>query len=269
MLYKAKNGSVKLPDGEMEYISFGYGERVLIMLPGLGDALRSVKGTALPMAFMYRMFAKDFKVWMFSRKSPLAPGCTTEDMARDLLCAMNELKISRACLFGVSMGGMIAQHAAAQAPERFEKLLLCVTSARENPILREAVGEWMACAERGDHRGLMESNLRRIYTESYCRKNGWLIPLVSAFTKPRSYERFLLMARACLSHDAYGRLSEIKIPTLVVGGELDLSLGGDASREIAAGIEGSELYMYADYGHGLYEEAKDFNSRVYDFFIGA
>ena len=51
MLYNAKNGSVKIGDSEMDYIRFGTGGRTLVMLPGLGDGLRSVKGTALPMAF--------------------------------------------------------------------------------------------------------------------------------------------------------------------------------------------------------------------------
>lgn len=52
---------------------------------------------------------------------------------------------------------------------------------------------------------------------------------------------------------------------MVIGGEKDLSLGGDASKEIAAKIPSAELQMYAQWGHGLYEEAKDFNQVVLDF----
>ena len=62
-------------------------------------------------------------------------------------------------------------------------------------------------------------------------------------------------------------LHQIKAPTLVIGGERDKALGGDASREIAARIPGAELFMYEQWGHGLYEEAKDFNRRVFDFLI--
>ena len=50
MLYNAKNGTLKIGGSEMDYIRFGTGERILVMLPGLGDGLRGVKGTALPMA---------------------------------------------------------------------------------------------------------------------------------------------------------------------------------------------------------------------------
>ena len=68
MLYNAKNGTLRIGGTTIDYIRFGTGERILVMLPGLGDGLRSMKGTALPMAFMYREFAKDFTVYAFSRK---------------------------------------------------------------------------------------------------------------------------------------------------------------------------------------------------------
>ena len=52
-----RNGKLALEHGQMDYIRFGSGDRVLVMLPGLGDGLKTVKGTALPMALLYRKFA--------------------------------------------------------------------------------------------------------------------------------------------------------------------------------------------------------------------
>lgn len=268
MLFNAKFGILDLQNGKMEYIRFGTGKRALVMLPGLGDSLRSMKGTALPMALMYRLFAKDFTVYAFSRKTVLPEGYTTRDMARDQAEAMEQLGIEKADIFGVSMGGMIAQHIAIDHPEKVNKLILAVTCPRPNPILVESVEEWTACAERGDHTAFMASNLRRIYSERYCRQNGWMVPLLGKLTKPKSYDRFFVQAKACLKHDAYDSLHQIKTPTLVIGGEKDLALGGDPSREIAAAIPGAQLKMYADWGHGLYEEARDFNRMVYDYFMG-
>lgn len=265
MLYHAKNGSLSICGTSMDYIRFGRGKRVLIMLPGLGDGLRTMKGTALPMTLLYRMYAKDYTVYIFSRKTRLCEGDSTRDMARDLRSAMDLLGILKADLLGVSMGGMIAQHFAADYPHRVGKLVLAVTCARPNPILTEAVTEWITLARQGNHTALMDSNVRRIYTDRYYRRNKWMIPLTGALTKPKSYERFLIQANACLSHDAYDRLSFIPIPTLVTGGELDNCLGGEASREIAARIPGAVLRMYPDYGHGLYEEAKDFHRMVLAF----
>ena len=268
MLYNAKYAAIQLGDSQMEYIRFGCGQRILVMLPGLGDSLRSMKGTALPMAMMYRLFAKDFTVYVFARKDPLAVGSTTRDMARDVAEAMEQLGIGKADIFGVSMGGMIAQHFAVDYPEKTNKLVLAVTSARPNPVLLESIEEWSGCARAGDHTAFMESNLRRIYSDDYCRKNRWIVPILGKVTKPKSYDRFFIQADACLHHDAYEDLSGIQAPTLVVGGEKDLALGGEASCEIAARIDSAKLHMYPQWGHGLYEEAGDFNRLVYEFLTG-
>ena len=265
MLYNAKNGTLKIGGSEMDYIRFGTGGKILVMLPGLGDGLRSVKGTALPMAFTYRVFAKDFTVYAFSRKNALPEGYTTKEMAADQAAALEQLGIQKADVLGVSMGGMIAQYLAIDYPEKVGRLILTVTSARPNPVQTESIGEWVSCAKRGDHTAFMDSNVRRIYSEAYYRKNRWLVPIMGKLTKPKSYDRFFIQANACLKHRAYENLHQIQAPTLVIGGEKDNVLGGDASREIAAQIPGAELRMYEQWGHGLYEEAKDVNQTILNF----
>ena len=262
-MYHAKNGHICGTD----YIRFGTGSRVLIILPGLGDGLQTVKGTALPMAWMYRIFARDFTVYMFSRKADLPQNHSTRDMAQDLREVMDALEISKADILGVSMGGMIAQWLAIDHPEKVGKLILAVTSSRVNPILTESVTEWISQADAGDHTALMASNLRKIYSPDYCRKNQWMVPILGKVTKPKSYNRFLIQAQACLEHNTFELLPQISSPTLVIGGEKDEALGADASREIAAQIPQARLKMYDQWGHGLYEEAKDFNQVVLNFLM--
>lgn len=261
----ARNGILRIGDDDMYYIRFGRGKKTLIMLPGLGDGVTTVKGKALPMAFMYRAYARDYTVYMFSRRNRLPEGYTTRDMARDVALAMDALGIAKADLVGVSMGGMISQHLAADFPEKIGKLVLVVTAAKPNPTLDESVSEWVDCARRGDHTAFMDSNVRRMYSDAYYRRNKWLVPVMGRLTKPKSYDRFFLQAAACQRHDASGRLGQIAVPTLVIGGEKDRTLSGEASQEIAAAIPGTKLKMYAEWGHGLYEEAKDFNQVVLDF----
>jgi len=265
MPFNCKNGTVRIADDTMPYIRFGSGSKPLIMLPGLGDGITTVKGKALPMALMYRCFARDYTVYMFSRRDHLPEGCSTLDMAHDLKDAMDALDITAADLVGVSMGGMIAQHFAADYPERVRKLVLVVTCAHPNPILTESVSEWIELAGRGDHAAFMDSNVRRMYSDAYYRKNRWLIPVMGRLTKPKSYSRFFIQAGACLTHDASARLVKIDAPTLVIGGEQDHALGADGSYELAASIPGAQLRMYSEWGHGLYEEAKDFNHAVLAF----
>lgn len=267
MLFSAKNGQLSMDGTTMDYIRFGTGKRILVMLPGLGDGLRSMKGTALPMAVMYRCFAKDFTVYALSRKNDLPQGYTTRDMARDLKRAMDLLGIQKADIFGVSMGGMIAQHFAAGYPEKVNKLVLTVTSPRPNPILEESIAEWVSCALADDHTALMDSNVRRIYSDAYYRRNKWLVPIMGKLTKPKSYDRFLVQANACLTHDAFERLPHIQAKTLVIGRQQDHSLGSQPSREIAALIPGAALKMYPQWGHGVYEEAPDFNKTLLRFLL--
>ena len=267
MLYNSFNGQLNIGDATMEYIRFGKGKRILVMLPGLGDSLRSLKGTQIPMAMLYRIFAKDFTVYAFSRTEVLPEGYTTRMMARDQAEAMEQLGIAKADVFGVSMGGMIAQHLAIDFPEKVEKLVLTVTSARPNPILIESINEWASLAKADDHTAFMESNLRRIYSEKYYRQNRWMLPLLGKLTKPKSYDRLFVQADACLRHNAYDSLHKIKSPTFVIGGEKDKALGAEPSREIAERIPNAKRKMYPQWGHGLYEEAKDFNQTVYDFLM--
>lgn len=264
-MLNAKNGVLQLNGDTMHYIRFGRGARTLVMLPGLGDGLTTVKGKALPMAAMYRAFAKDYTVYMFSRRNHLSGGMTTRDMARDLRDAMDVLELDCVDLVGVSMGGMIAQHFAADYPDRVGKLVLAVTCPAANPTLTESVQEWISCARRGDHTAFMDSNVRRMYSAAYYRRNKWLVPVMGRLTRPKSYGRFFIQADACLNHDAREHLSDITASTLVVGGEKDQVLGGDASRELAASIPGAALHMYPEGTHGLYEEEKDFNQVVLAF----
>ena len=256
-----KSGTI----GNIDYISFGSGAKIMVLLPGLGDSLRSLQSTAVPLSVAYHTFAKEYTVYVFGRRHELPEGSTTRDMARDLNRALEELEIYKADVVGVSMGGMIAQWLAINFPEMVKRLVLVVTTSKPHALLTEALTEWMDCARRNDHEAFMESNLRRIYTEEYCEKYKWLVPFMGKFTQPKSYDRFLVQAHACFEHNAAGHLNEIKAPTLVIGGEQDQSISADESRYLAQNIPGAKLYMYENLGHGLYDEAKDFQSRVFKF----
>ena len=268
MFYNAKNGTIKIGNTDMDYISFGYGKKNLIMIPGLGDGLMTVKGKALPFAWMYRAFAKEFKVYMFSRKNELEKGYSIRDMARDQKFAMEQLGIKKANIMGVSQGGMIAQYLAIDYPEVVEKLILVVTVARQNEIIQGAVHDWIKLARQKRYGKVIRDVTIRMYTEECIKKYRFLLPLLELYRGPKNHKRFLIMANSCITYELYDRLDEIKASTLVIGGEKDITVGSEASKEIAARIKNSKLVMYKDYGHGLYTEAKDFNRRVYHFLRG-
>ncbi len=261
----AYNGLAHLPTGDMDYIRFGRGQKTLIMIPGVGDGLKTVKGMALPFAFLYRSLSRDFTVYVFSRRRNLASGMTTRDMAEDVNLAMESLRLSSAALVGVSQGGMIAQWLALDHPERVEKLVLTVTLCRPNDTIRDVIARWTTMAEQGDYRGIMLDTAERSYSEKRLKASRLEYKLLGSIGRPKSFERFLIQARSCVTHDTLDRLNEIHCPTLVIGGHTDRIVTGAASEEIAAQIPGCRLHMYDQFGHGLYEEAPDFLQRVHTF----
>ena len=93
MFYNAKNEIIEIEDTTVNYISFGSGKRNLIIIPGVGDGFKTVKGLAVPFAFMYKLFAKDFKVYVFSRRNDIKDGFSTKDMANDIIDHMKKLNI--------------------------------------------------------------------------------------------------------------------------------------------------------------------------------
>ncbi len=238
------------------------------MIPGLGDGIKTVKGSAASIAMMYRAYAKDFTVYVFSRKNGLEQGCTTRDMARDQKEAMVQMGISQADIMGVSQGGMIAQYLALDYPELVHKLVLAVTLSRQNETVKNIVTKWVNYAEQDDYKSLMIDIAEKSYTEQYLKKYRRFYPLLTSIGKPKSFERFFIQAEACQQHDAYEELDRIEIPTLVIGADADQVVSGNASKEIAEQIRNSRLIMYEGYGHGSFEEVKTFNRTVIEFLKG-
>lgn len=74
----------------------------------------------------------------------------------------------------------------------------------------------------------------------------------------------MILAKSCLTCNAYDELNKIQCPVFVIGGKRDKVVSADASEEIAEKL-GCEIFMYDHLGHAAYEEAKDFNQRVYNF----
>lgn len=267
MLSGPQNKKIQIGDTDMYYVSFGHGKKPFVILPGLGDGLKTVKGLALPLSIKYKELLDEFKIYSFSRKNQLPEGYTTRDMARDQAEAMRLLGIEHAHLMGISMGGMISQYMAIDYPELVDRLVLVVTLSEPNPVMDDSIEVWLDLAEKGEFQHLMTDTARRMYTEAFFKRNEWMLPVTGVVGEPKSYDRYLVMAKACRVHNAYEELDKIKAPTLVIGGELDATLGGDPSRRIAEKIPSAELYMYEAYGHGLYEECKDFETRVKEFLL--
>jgi len=264
MIFNAENLTVCLHDDSMECVTFGLGTKPLVIIPGLSDGMTTVKGMALPFALMYHYLSLRYKVYMFSRRNHLSAQdpslVTTRHMAEDLSEAMDRLAINDAYVVGISMGGMIVQWLAIDHPEKVNLLALVVTAAKPNEKICETVSNWIGLAEEGKIRELMLDTAEKTYTG-----NNITAKLSAGLIQLKDKERFCREAKACLQHDAWEMLEQITCPTLIIGGRKDATVGVEASLSIKEKISNSQLYIYEKYGHGLYEEAKDFWKRIAEF----
>ena len=265
MLFNVKERKIKLSSGEVDYITFGKGTKPLVMIQGLNT--RGIKGAGLGLALMYRIFMQDFKVYLFDRRPTVTDKTTVRDMAKDLAEAMDLMNIKNAYVLGVSQGGMIGQYLAIDRPDLVEKMVLAVTASRNNDTIISVINKWIELAEKGDFRALTYDMAEKMYSENYMKKYRPMLPLLTLLQKPRDAERFINLAKACLTCNAYDELDKIQCKTLVIGGEMDKIVGKNSAKEISERLN-CDAFIYDGLGHAAYEESPMFNVDVYDFFMG-
>ena len=106
MLYNLKEASVAVRGSQIDYAVFGKGTRPMVILPGL--SLRDVKGAGFGLALMYRLFAKDYRVYVLDKKADIPEGCTVKDLADDTAVVMKALGIAHSADLGGIFGERVS-----------------------------------------------------------------------------------------------------------------------------------------------------------------
>jgi pimeloyl-ACP methyl ester carboxylesterase len=182
--------------------------------------------------------------------------------ADDTIGLMDALKISKAHVLGVSMGGMIAQEIAINHPERVEKLVLCVTHPGGTKAISpspEVIS--MLIGERAGRtpEEIVENTIYLLYPPKFIDENPEVVEQtkerISKYMIPPEF--FLRQFRAIMEFDAFDRLKKIKSPTLVVGGGKDILVPPENSRIIAEAIPNAKLVIFDEAGHGLIAQERE------------
>lgn len=66
MFYGLIESNVDIPSGKLNYVAFGSGQKNLIIIQGLN--VRDVKGAGATLALMYKVFTKEYRVYIFDRR---------------------------------------------------------------------------------------------------------------------------------------------------------------------------------------------------------
>lgn len=247
----------------MGYFTFGTGKTPFVMLPGIST--KPITTLAQAVAGAYKEFADDFTVYVFNRRDDLPNGYTISDAARDTAAVLDELGISSACVFGVSMGGMIAQSLAVNRPDLVGRLILSSTASRLTAQSKEILQNFAAFAQSGDVQALTLAFAQAVYTPGFFETYKDAIIAALSDSTQADIARFTALTKAILDFDIYAELDKISAPLLVIGADEDKLLGVQASVEIAEKT-GGELYICKGYGHAAYDEDPDYRSRLYEFF---
>jgi 3-oxoadipate enol-lactonase len=239
---------------------------------GEGEALALIMGLGGGIPWLFRQvpsFSQQYQVVAFDNRgtggsdAPDIP-YSMEMMAGDLAGLLENIGIKTTHVFGISMGGMIAQNFALLYPEKVKTLILgattCGGSHRIMPDM-EAIKVLfdMDRMQKLTPEERARETLPFVFSQEFIKTNQALIQqllakMVGHVTPLHGYVR---QAGAIMGHDTYERLPEIKAPTLVIAGDADKLVPVENSRLIASRIPNAELVTLKNMGHGFNIEAAD------------
>jgi 3-oxoadipate enol-lactonase/4-carboxymuconolactone decarboxylase len=165
-------------------------------------------------------------------------------LARDVIAVMQAANLPRALIAGVSLGGMIALDAALRFPEHVAGLVLICTSAN---IDRTLWGERVRSVRTDGVAAIADAAMTRFLSPQF---------LASHPDQAASVRQSLLNAQgyagaaaAIRDGELQGRLDSIKVPTLIVSGNHDVSMPFSPHSEALLGAIGGSTSMRIDAGH--------------------
>ncbi len=240
---------------ELVYETYGAGEPLVLVHGAQSD--RSIFINLLP------DFTDQFEVLIFDQRGSgqsEKPDVeyTMGMIADDTAALMDYVGFPPAHVYGVSMGGMIAQELAIRHASHVQSLVLgCTTpggpqavSLQGEAIQSSHSTEELSAEERG--KALAET----AFTEGYIQKHPEIIStLVEARKKqPLDTVGFSHRMQAAYMHNTFDRLSQITCPTLVITGKDDALIAWENSKLLAKNIANSELVVLEPAGHVFWVE---------------
>jgi 3-oxoadipate enol-lactonase len=241
----------------MPYIA-NEGARIYWDEQGSGDALLLIMGLGYTAHMWERtrpLLSEHYRTIVYDNRgvgrsdSPAGPYAIPL-MASDAAAVLDAAEVAIAHVFGVSMGGMIAQEVALQYPTRVRSLILGCTAAGGPTAVRsepEAV-EMLKARARMSAEHAAEAALPFIYDpetprerieEDLAIRRPWL-------PRPESY---LAQLQGILAWEGYTRLPAIRIPTLVIHGQNDRLVPAGNGQLIADRIPGARLLIIPHASH--------------------
>jgi 3-oxoadipate enol-lactonase len=191
---------------------------------------------------------------------------TLDQLGDDAIGLLNSLNIDLVHWVGLSMGGMIGQCLALNHADRILSLALCDTTA---VIPEEAQSVWQERVDTASDKGmpaLVQETLERWFSLPYLSQNSPGVELIRNHFLSTPVTGYIGCSEAIRNLNYLERLSEIKIPTLIMVGEDDPGTPVAASKAMHEQISGSRLVVIPSAAHlSNIEQAKVFSKALIEF----
>jgi len=193
------------------------------------------------------------------QSSAVRPGFTVEDMADDCAAVLREVG---AChVFGISLGGMIAQHLALRHPSYVKTLMLGATTfggPERVPVRRSVIASFLRTATMSTERAIRYTAPLTL-DPAFVRARPDVIDrwVEIAASEPRNRWSLIGQLIAAGRHDASKRVATLAMPVLVVVGDRDRLIPPESSEQLAARIPGAELITLSGCAHDFPTEAPE------------
>ncbi|MCE5332208.1 MAG: alpha/beta fold hydrolase [Bacteroidales bacterium] len=192
-----------------------------------------------------------------------------ELFVNDLICFMDALKIEKASICGLSMGGYIALNAIENYPERFDALVLsdthCIADSSETKEKR--IKSIESIKENGVEKYVEESIKSLFASESFTTKVPEIEAVREMILNTPEQSLYKTLLALYVREETCNILDKIKVPVLVMVGEEDKITPPGAARFMHEKIQDSTLYIVKHAGHLSNMESPDeFNAQLKMFF---
>jgi 3-oxoadipate enol-lactonase len=253
--------SVSVDGVNIFYEVSGQGEP-LVMIQGFGHY--SLQWGRLP-----DEFAKQYKVILIDNRGtgrsdkPNVP-MTIPMIADDIARVLDALSIEKANIFGISMGGLIAQRFAINHPERVINLILgCTFPSGAHHITPPPEG--LRILFDGKYLASMtpEQRTREVFgflcSEEFIEADPEAYSYYHRVTMEHPTPGYIFKrhGEAISKEDTWEELPGIKVPTLIITGTADKIVPFENSKLLKERIPDSELVLLPDKRHSFFIEAMD------------
>jgi 3-oxoadipate enol-lactonase len=234
---------------------------VLMLSNSLGTTLHMWDGQVAPFTQHYRLVRFDRRG---HGKSGLPKGpYSMEMLGRDVLAIMDSLNIQKANWCGLSMGGMEGIWLGANAPERFERMVLSNTSSYFPD--KKGWNDRLALVKEKGVPAFAMPNMERWFTNGFRERDPQVIQRMAEMFSATPLDGYLNCGMAVRDMDHRALLPNVKRPTLVIIGRHDPATTPEAGEYIYKNIPGSEHFIIDAAHISNVEAPQQFNEAVLKF----